>query len=449
MISRSFYFQIVLRVVLISVFSLITAYAWFHSWYWTFAFGTLLLCTQTVFLIRFLNRANLKMAYFFEAVKNEDFTLRYTERVRENSLKALHHSLNGLNERIQDTYREQQAREQYYQEILRQAEIGMLGIDSRGHILFANPKVERLLNYRPLNHLKQLSQVDPALYEIFRELKPFDRKLVQLTNEREKTQLAVKATGMVLNGKEILVVIIHDIQKELDEKETDSWMRLIRVLTHEIMNTITPITSISESLLKMLSPVPQGVGPTQWEGEISRSATRGLEVIREQGTNLMNFVQSYRSFLNVPAPDKTLVSASRLLEKVVVLLDRDISQAGVHVEYRAEPGDLQVFVDEKQLSQVLINLCRNALQALEGQANGQIILEAGRKQDGRTFIRVQDNGPGIDPEHLEDIFVPFYTTKEKGSGIGLSLSKQILRLHGGSLSVHSLPGRETVFVLEL
>ena len=449
MISRSIYFQIILRVLVISACSLLTAFAWFKSWYWTLGIGLLLLIMQVVMLIRFLNRSNHKMAYFFEAVKNEDFTLRYTERVPETSMKALHHSLNGLNEKIQDTYREQQAREQYYQEILRQAEIGMLGIDSRGHILFANPKVERLLNYRPLNHLKQLLQVDPVLYEVFTGLKPFDRKLVQLTNEREKTQLTVKASSMMLNGKDILVVIIQDIQKELDEMETDSWMRLIRVLTHEIMNSITPITSISESLLKILSPAPNGGPPPKWDGEVARSALKGLEVIRAQGTDLMAFVQSYRSFLNVPAPDKTLVPAGRLLEKVVVLLDREVSQAGVHIGYRTEPEDLQVFVDEKQLSQVLINLGRNALQALEGQADGQILLEAGRDEEGQAFIRVQDNGPGIEPERLEEIFVPFYTTKEKGSGIGLSLSKQILRLHGGSLSVRSVPGHETVFLMEL
>ena len=210
----------------------------------------IILVITTFNLIYFLNRINRRIFYFFDAIKNEDFTLRFPEKLSVKSLEELNHSLNMLNEMIQDIHLKKQAQEQYYQEIIKQADIGILTINAKGHILFANSTSENLFDYSPLNHIKQFQQVDQKLYELFEGLQPFERKLVQLTNEREKKQLALKSTSVSSEGKELLLVVVQDIHKELDEKETDSWVKLIRVLTHEIMNTITPITSISESILK-------------------------------------------------------------------------------------------------------------------------------------------------------------------------------------------------------
>jgi len=401
--------------------------------------SVLLLATivvQTYLLIQYINQTNRKIAYFFDAIKNEDFTLRFPEKLSVKSLEELNHSLNMLNIMIQDIHLKKQEQEQYYQEIIKQADIGILAFNKKGHILFANPKIEILFNYTPLNHIKQLSQVDHKLYNIFAELKPFERKLIQLSNEREKQQIAIKSTATTMNQEELILVVAQDIHQELDEKETDSWVRLIRVLTHEIMNTITPITSISESVLKYFKPNEKLIPIAEFSENHIKNTAKGLEVIKEQGNDLMEFVQSYRSFLSLPKPDKSLVSAHRLLDKIKVLMSQENDQQ-VTFETEVNPEELELYIDEKQISQILINLSKNAFQSLDAQKGGSIKISAGISRDHKKYITVWDNGPGIPPELIEEIFVPFFTTKNAGTGIGLSLSKQIMHLHGGSLSVVS------------
>ena len=317
--------------------------------------------------------------------------------------------------------------------------------NEKGHILFSNPTVEQLLNYRPLNHIKQLSQIDRQLYEIFAELKPFDRRLFLLSNEREKTQLALKATVLSFEGKQLLLVTVQDIHKELDEKETDSWVRLIRVLTHEIMNTITPMTSISESVLKYYKKGNTLISPNEIDQTHIENTAKGLEVIQEQGGDLMEFVQSYRSFLNLPPPDRALVPVQKMLDKLIVLLEQQVKTQNIRFEVVTVPEDMELFIDEKQISQILINLGRNAIQAMEGQDQGLIKITAAINDRGKKYIEVLNNGPAIPPDLLDEIFVPFFTTKKTGTGIGLSLSKQIMHLHGGSILVAS--NERTAFTL--
>ncbi len=437
MVSRHIYLQLVFRILLIALSAILASYSLLREQYLVSGLLFTLLTLQTIFLIHFVNHTNRKIAYFFEAVKNEDFTLRFPEKLSLKSLEELNHSLNMLNTMIQEIHVKKLAQEQYYKEILKQADIGILTVNTRGHILYANPRIEELLGHRPLNHIKQLTQVDQKLYGLFRELKPFDRKLIQLTNERERKQIAIKSTAITLNTEELLLVVAQDIHKELDEKETDSWVRLIRVLTHEIMNTITPITSISESILKYYQGTNSGNPPSALTEVQIGNTIKGLEVIREQGGDLMEFVRSYRSFLNVPAPDKALVPVQRLLERVKILMAQENLTKNIHFEASSKPVDLELFIDEKQISQVLINLSKNALQSLAGQEKGVLRITAGILGKEGKFIKVFDNGPGIQPELLDEIFVPFFTTKSSGTGIGLSLSRQIMQLHGGNITVES------------
>jgi len=437
MVSRHIYLQLVLRIVLLTITAIIMAFVYFKGHYIIsgLLFSTLIL--QTYSLINYANHTNRKIAYFFEAIKNEDFTLRFPEKLSIKSLKELNHSLNMLNIMIQDIHIKKLAQEQYYQEIIKQADIGIMTFNKKGHILFANPKIEELFNYTPLNHIKQLTQVDAKLYELFSDLKPFERKLVQLTNEREKKQIALKSTATTLNKEELILVVAQDIHQELDEKETDSWVRLIRVLTHEIMNTITPITSISESILKYYKTDDAVLPLKEINIEHIQNTIKGLEVIKDQGGDLMKFVQSYRSFLSLPKPDKTLVPVLKLLERIKVLMTQENKNSEITFEVTANPIDLELFIDEKQISQILINLSKNAFQSLESQKNGSIKIMAGTNRLDKKFISVWDNGPGIPPELIDEIFVPFFTTKNTGTGIGLSLSKQIMHLHGGNISVIS------------
>jgi nitrogen fixation/metabolism regulation signal transduction histidine kinase len=447
MVSKNFYFQTIGRVIFITASALLFAFLMVKNNYVPAALMLIVLIFQTYHLIRYVNETNRKIAYFFDAIKNEDFTLRFPEKLSVKSLEELNHSLNMLNEMIQKIHLKNQTQERFYQEILKQADIGILAINNKGHILFANPRIEHMLNYTPLNHIKQLSQIDENLYSVFSELKPFERRMFQLTNEREKIDLAIKSSSFNLDGQELLLVVIQDIHQELDEKETDSWTRLIRVLTHEIMNSITPITSISDSILRYYTMGDKKIEDGSASQKRMENTIKGLEVIKDQGTNLMSFVQSYRSFLNVPIPDKKIVMVQDLMEKVKFLVGQDMELSNTTIEIRLQSQDQELFIDEKQITQVLVNLCKNALQSVSNQENSIITLISGIKKDGQKYIVVEDNGPGIPQELINEIFVPFFTTKNTGTGVGLSLSKQILRMHGGNLKVKSIPDISTSFTL--
>ena len=445
MASRNFYFNMIARVIFLTLTALGLAFLVFSKSYISASFVLLLLVAQVYSLIAFINSTNRKIAYFFDAIRNEDFTLRFPERVTIKSFKELNQSLNRVNGLIQEVHLQLQIRENYYQEILKQANIGIMTFNEKGHILFSNPTLEKLFNYSPLNHIKQLNQIDKELYAIFEPFEPFERKLFQLTNEREQKQLALKCTTMTLDKSPLLLVVAQDIHHELDEKETESWVRLIRVLTHEIMNTITPITSISDSILKHFKSVELESSNEDDKNKME-SSIKGLEVIKEQGSDLMDFVQSYRSILSVPKPDRALVPAKKLFDKVQVLTSKERVK-NLEVSWIVEPVGLELYIDEKQITQVLINLVKNAFHSLDRINGGSIRVIAGVNRNGKEFIEVMDNGPGIPKELQDEIFVPFFTTRDKGTGIGLSLSKQIMQQHNGSLKLHSIPNQETTFTL--
>ncbi|HOI50649.1 MAG TPA: ATP-binding protein, partial [Prolixibacteraceae bacterium] len=248
-----------------------------------------------------------------------------------------------------------------------------------------------------------------------------------------------------IKNEELVLLAIQDIKNELDEKELDSWFRLIRVLMHEIMNSIAPITSLSETLSRYYTVGDRAVLPDELSGQVIQSTIRGLNVIKEQGNSLIAFVESYRKFTRLPKPEKKLFKASELLDRVKILYYslEDSRNAGLKVT--VTPPGLEIFADESQISLVLINLVKNALQANEKNAAGEIEVVVCQNTHLRPEILVRDNGPGIAAEMMDEIFVPFFTTRENGSGVGLSISKQIMRLHGGNLHVRSVPGKETVF----
>jgi len=447
MASRNFYIQLIFRVIFLTIAAIVMAFALSHQWYFVVGLCAFILVALVFSLITFINRTNRKIAYFFDAIKNEDFTLRFPEGVTIESFKELNKSLNRVNGLIQEVHLQLQIREQYYQEILKQASIGIMTFNDKGHILFANPTLEHLLDYTPLNHIKQLKQVDEKLYQVFKDFKPFQRKLFQLSNEREQTQLALKCTPLRLDGQSLLLVVVQDIRKELDEKETESWVRLIRVLTHEIMNTITPIASISDSIIKYYRKGDKITPLEALEESQIKNTLKGLEVIKEQGGDLMDFVQSYRSLLHVPDPNKTLVKGKDLLEKIDILMSARLIEGESEFNTLCHPEDLEFYIDEKQISQILINLGKNGLQSVESDQGGKVQMIAGIDENGAKYIDVIDNGPGIPPELMDEIFVPFFTTKSEGTGIGLSLSKRVMQLHGGGIQVRSTPHKETVFRL--
>ena len=447
--NKTLYHSIIYRVTAIVLTSLVMAFAvvYFRQWP-VVAAGFVVIIAQAVSTVHALNRTNQQISYFFNAIRNEDSTLHFPIRTGSKVVNELNSSMNRLNELISEAKMQNRSQEQYYQTILEHAATGLLTYDERGNILLANSTARRLLGCEPLTHLQQLEKIQEGLSLEFEKIKTSGHKLLQLTNERGSMQLSVRATSMVAHDQHLTLLSLQDIRNELDEKETESWIRLIRVLTHEIMNSIAPITSLSETMSGYFS----GKDGPRKPGEINEATIgntiKGLNVIQERGKGLVNFVDSYRKLTHLHTPEFKSFSLMSFLDKTKLLLCSELNFNNVNFSISLFSQDMVLNADENLLSQVIINLVRNSYEALSNQDQGMILLKAYYNENQQTVIEIIDNGPGIPAELLDKIFVPFFTTRENGSGIGLSLSRQIMRLHGGSLSVQSIPG-QTSFAIVL
>lgn len=399
-------------------------------------------------VIRLFNRVPRELSYFLDAVENEDSTLFFSEDVGHEPTKKMHESLNRLNRLIQEVKLSSREQERYYGILLEQVSTGIVVVNDKGNILLANRAAKELLNYPFLTHVEQLRRVDSNLHRIFSRLAQESRhQIVKEVYESGLTRLSLQATSFVNQGSALRVISIHDIRHELDAKELESWQKLIRVLTHEIMNSITPITSLSETLLKYYIPGEYMAGGVVDEKTIANTV-KGLKVINERGVGLIRFVESYRKLTRLSKPVLKPIALKGLIEHLLVLLENESDFHRIHFLVEIESADITIEVDEAQISQVFINLIKNAMQAVEGVDSPQIVISAAHAGTGFFEVSVMDNGPGIPPEVMEQIFVPFFTTKESGSGIGLSLSRQIMKNHGGSIEVTSSPGH-TRFTLKI
>ncbi|MBT3382514.1 MAG: ATP-binding protein [Prolixibacteraceae bacterium] len=327
------------------------------------------------------------------------------------------------------------------------AATGILTFDKNGFILHSNSLAKRLLSLDVLTHLNQLDKIDHKLFVSIKNIQPSEQGLVTFNNESGTIQLLIKASSFISEKKELMLLSVQDIKNELDEKELDSWRKLIRVMMHEIMNSITPITSLSESLARYFYTDGGIKSPSEINEKTIETTIRGLEVIREQGKGLISFVDSYRKLTRLPKPEKKHFLAKTLIENINILSGSFEYSESIEIRFEVNPEELEILADEKLISQVLINLVKNAFQANAENNNAKVKIWSGIGESGRPEIRVIDNGPGITEDVLEKIFIPFFTTKENGSGIGLSLSRQIMQMHGGSLKVISTPGKVTMAVL--
>ncbi len=446
MISRNLYFQIIFRVLLIFSIALLAGWAVAENSF-VLASVCLILEFPLVFnLINYLNTTNRRMSYFLESIRNNDSTLLFPTNISGKSIRELYQGLTKINEQIQQLKIENKQREQYFQTLLEQVATGIVTFNSKGFVLHANSAARKMLAVEVLTHINQLERINRNLFQAVQIIKPFEQKLVSMSTERGTIELSLKATSFKTNNDELILLSIQDIRNELDEKELDSWMKLIRVLMHEIMNSIAPITSLSESLTKYFTIDGRPALPEEVDEKTIQTTIRGLNVIKEQGNGLMLFVESYRKLTRLPKPDRKIFKVTDLVDRIKVLYFSLENNDNVKLTVAVNPTEMELFADENLISQVLLNLLKNAVEALSNQADGRIHIVAAYTAN-HIEICIADNGPGISAEIMEQIFVPFFTTRENGSGIGLSLSRQIMRLHGGSLQVRSVPGKETVFSL--
>lgn len=446
MISRNLYLNITFRILVIVFISIILGYLVASDQSFRFILICLLtIGIVTVSLIYYLNTTNRNVRFFFDSIRNDDSSLSFPTDLNNRTFSELYRSMNKVNQQIRDLKIENRSQEQYFQILLEHIATGIITYNEKGFITNANSSAKRLLSVEVLTHLKQIEKIDSRLYQTIKNIKPAEKRLIALSTEHGEIQLSIKAASFKTIEGELIILSIEDIKNELDEKELESWMKLIRVLTHEIMNSITPITSLSESLSGIYYKEGHPVMPEEVTSKTIATTLQGLNVIKEQGRGLKSFVESYRKLTRVPEPEKKLFRVDDLIKRLAVLYDTLENSKKTELNVIVKEVDLQIYADQNLISQVLINLLKNALEANEDNPDGKIMILADVDSNLHPRISVIDNGPGISEENLDKIFIPFYTTRQKGSGIGLSISKQIMKIHGGNLKVRSVPGKETVF----
>ena len=448
MISKHLYFNIIFRVLVIAVLSVFLGYivVKYQSLRYSLLFF-LVIVFLTVSLINYINTTNRKIKYFFDSVRNDDSNLSFPVDDKNKIVREINRNMNKVNRQIQQLRIENRQQEKYFQVLLEHLAVGIITYNKEGFIMHANSSAKRLLSVDVLTHLQQIDRIDHKLFNTIISIKPSERRLIAISTDVGEIQLSLKATSLKINNDELFILSFQDIKNELDEKEITSWMKLIRVLMHEIMNSITPITSLSESLSKIYFAEGNTVLPEQITEKTIATTLQGLNVIKEQGKGLMSFVESYRKMTRIPDPEKKLFRLSDLLTRVQILYNSLERSDTIKLTITMKDPDLEIYADQNMISLVLINLLKNAIEANENNSDGKIRIVAGEDNDKRNEICVIDNGPGISEENLNEIFVPFFTTRQNGSGIGLSISKQIMRVHGGNLNVRSQPNRETIFCL--
>lgn len=343
-------------------------------------------------LYRHYHRNIKKVTFLFDAIDNGDFSFNFPTEKGVKEDKILHKSLNRIKLFLQHTREEQMDREKYYEQILNAVDTGILVVDSHDNILQHNQAALRLLDTDVLTHMNQVK------------------------GKLKDEHLAKHETQAMLKDKRVRIIALSDVSHELSNQEVDSWIKLIRVLTHEIMNTITPVTSLSETLLTRVTE--------------DKDLKQGLETIHKTGTELLAFVNNYRRFTHVPQPQPALFYVEPFLERMALLCNHE-------VEISVSPNDLLAYADESLLSHVVTNLLKNAVEAFKEKEKLSFIrLQAYANAQESIIIDVSNNAGLIPEDVASHIFIPFFTTKPEGSGIGLSLSRQIMRVSGGSLSLH-------------
>jgi signal transduction histidine kinase len=313
-----------------------------------------------------------------------------------------------------------------------------------------NKSAKRLFQLTGLKNVKQLYTISPELVDKLLTLNPGENVLVKVQQEDDILQLAIFGTEIKVQHKHIVLATIKNIQSVLEEQETEAWQKLISVLTHEIMNSITPIASLSstiDTMIKSINQAREEDDNANFDEETVGEIQQGLQTIHKRSTGLMHFVNTYRNLTRIPKPNFKIIKVIDLFKSISPLLDEELRQAGIKFTCEVEPDTISFSGDEELLEQVIINLLKNAMHALDGRPEPTISMKGFLNKRGRVTIQVTDNGEGILPEVLDKIFIPFFTTKPKGSGIGLSLSRQIMRLHGGSITAYSQPEQGTSFTL--
>lgn len=450
MLIKTFKCKIIFRIIFLTATILLFAFLVFRM---NFIFVTatiaLLALIQVFSLIYFAEKTNRDLSRFILSIKYDDTSQAFTSEGLGTSFTELKRAFSEVMRKLQETRSEKEIHSRYLATILQHIGTGLIVFKPDGAVGLINNAARKILKVSVLNNINSLGSKYPKLAETLLNLKHNEKKHVALQMDDDTGYLSIYSHPFVMRDEKNILVSIQNIQEELEAKEMEAWQNLIRVLTHEIMNSITPISSMSSSLLDILVPndkegsIPaKDITPDEMEDIVG-----ALQTIHQRSQGLMNFVGNYRNMTLIPEPKFQIISISAFFLRLERLMNDKINDNGIAFNWSVEPESLELSADPDLMEQVMINLLLNAIQAVAGKENPRIVLKAFLGHDGTILITVEDNGMGIVEEALNKIFIPFFTTKDRGSGIGLSLSRRIVRLHKGTIKVKSVVDKGSVFTL--
>ena len=390
-----------------------------------------------------------KLHLFFDAIKYEDGSLRFSENQADKHLKGLYQNLNRINNIINDIRVKEAGSKRFFLEFMKGSASGLMALDVNKNVEVVNDAALAMMGLANLTHLDRLQQHQPALHELILNLKPGQSESIKIAEGCQLRLIAVKVACIHFSDKEYRIYSLYDIKNEIEENELETWQKLIRIMIHEIMNSIAPITSMSQTLNRYFTKNNRVTRLEELKQTEIDNTAKGLAVIEERAVGLRGFVVNYRKLNDVPQPEFTSINLKEWLDSIRLLFRGQEEEQNIKLSITNTYTKSAFTGDERLLTHVLLNLLNNATQALEGRENKQIEIVVEKGRSGAPRILLIDNGKGFKAEEADQIFLPFYTTRKKGSGIGLSLSRQILRMHKGSISASSEPEVRTEFVLEL
>jgi len=452
MYSKSLFSAVLFRIILIiiSSFAFISIIPYLHKEYYLSLIGIgILIIYQVYNLVHYVNKTNRKLAHFFNSVRNEDSVLTHSSEYEGEIFDSLNGSLNELNTTIGEMRRQNARQSLFLNNLVEHVGVGLISYTRDGNVEIFNNAAKGLLQINQLSNIKDISIKYPELFKCILDLQSHNHQLIKVVTKQSVLFLSLKLSIFKSQKETLNLLSIQNIRIELEQNELDSWQKLIRVLTHEISNSISPIASLANTTKKYF--VKKGTGSIMKMDEIDDALLHktidSLDTIETTGRGLIDFVGKYRSLTALPQPKFEKFRIRDLFDQLQTLLLEEADSNDIILEFNSSPNTLELTADISLLEKVLINLIKNAFQALENSKDGKVRVSAYKNVENKVEIITKDNGAGIPSDIIDDIFIPFYTTKNSGSGIGLSLSRQIMRLHSGTITVSSIPNEITVFSL--
>lgn len=444
----AFRIGILIRVIIICITAFLFVYlVSMHQRYASAILIGAILIFEMAELFHYATITNKKITRFLESIRYSDFSSSFSH---DNNLGKSFKELNAAFNSVADAFRKERGEKEehlnYMNTIVQHVSTGLLSFDAEGNVGLVNSAAKKFLNTPQLRNINEILEVNVSLYKRLKQLNPGERTLIRVNSD---LNLSIHATEMKLRGHTIKLVALQNIHSELVSKEVEAWQNLTKVLRHEIMNSITPIASLTGTLNEILAEDLKKTenGTYIIDNETLADLEEGLETIENRSKGLIKFVDAYRDYTSIPKPKFGIIKIDELFEHICQLLRRELKEIGIDFKSTMLHNNMEITADRELIEMVLINLIKNSKEALSNTDEPKIELIARMDENQRVLLEVKDNGPGIIPEALDRIFIPFYTTKKAGSGIGLALSRQIMQLHRGFLSVKSEPNIFTIFTI--